>query len=66
MMFIIEGKKLHGIFYLSSLNEVFELDLVTKLERAIHEVDAEKGIREADHFINLQELSQKSKEYYIS
>ena len=60
-MFIIEGKKLQGIYYLSTQNEVFELDLVNKLEHAIIEVDAEKAIQSVDFLINLPELSQKSK-----
>ena len=60
-MFIIEGKKLQGIYYLSTQNEVFELDWVNKLEHAIIEVDAEKAIQSVDFLINLPELSQKSK-----
>ncbi len=56
-IFLVEGKKLQGVFYLSTLNEVFELDLVTKLEQAIIDVDADKAIQSVDFLINLPELS---------
>jgi hypothetical protein len=60
-MFFIEGEKLPGIYYLSTKNEVCELDLAAKLEKTIKEVDKEKAVNSVDYLINLPELSKKSK-----